>query len=426
MGTRFVLPLAGFVILVSAQAQAQAQAPATGSQTPVAQPGAVPNSLTAPGSGVAAPHTSPCVPCPADEGGQRLWGGAEYLVWWVQGQRVPALVTTSPPGTALGQAGVLGVPGTGVLFGDSRINDRARHGVRLTLGTWLDDCRTCGVGGEFFILGDSTDGFAAASPGSPIIMRPFFNTVLNRPDAEIVAFPGIASGGIDVSTSSQLLGAGLFTRHLLCEGCLGCGNAYSFEGMLGYRYLNLYDEVSVTEQVNSIGTTPGAPPLGTSFRVNDTYRTLTQFHGPDVGVAARLVRDRLCLTAMARLAFGWNVRDLKVDGSTALTVPGLPATTSPGGLLSAGRIGETSSTVFSLVPEFRLGLGYRITERACVTVGYNLMWWTNVARAGDQIDLRVDTNLLPPALIPVVNRPPAIRDTTIWIQGFTAGLTFDY
>src|SRR6476659_9640207 len=53
----------------------------------------------------------------------RLWGGAEYLLWWVEGQRIPALVTTSPPGTPLAQAGVLGLPGTSALFGHSRMNE---------------------------------------------------------------------------------------------------------------------------------------------------------------------------------------------------------------------------------------------------------------------------------------------------------------
>ena len=33
-----------------------------------------------------------------------------YLAWTVKGDRIPPLVTTSPAGTPLGQAGVLGAP----------------------------------------------------------------------------------------------------------------------------------------------------------------------------------------------------------------------------------------------------------------------------------------------------------------------------
>ena len=42
----------------------------------------------------------------------RWWASADYLMWWVQGNQLPALVTTGPG------AGVLGQPGTSVLFGD--------------------------------------------------------------------------------------------------------------------------------------------------------------------------------------------------------------------------------------------------------------------------------------------------------------------
>src|SRR5262245_16532969 len=70
---------------------------------------------------------------------ERLWVEAEFLLWWMRGDRVPPLVTGSPPGAPIGQAGVLGVPGTVVLFGGERTNSDARSGGRLTIGVWLDD-----------------------------------------------------------------------------------------------------------------------------------------------------------------------------------------------------------------------------------------------------------------------------------------------
>src|SRR5262245_36284458 len=58
-------------------------------------------------------------PAPAPN---RLWGEVEFLVGWLRSYHVPALVTASPPGTPRDQAGVLGAPGTTVLFGDERVN----------------------------------------------------------------------------------------------------------------------------------------------------------------------------------------------------------------------------------------------------------------------------------------------------------------
>ena len=58
---------------------------------------------------------------------ERLWVRGDYLLWWMPGFNVPALVTTSPAGTPRNQAGRLDQPGTSILFGNSALNDgRAR------------------------------------------------------------------------------------------------------------------------------------------------------------------------------------------------------------------------------------------------------------------------------------------------------------
>src|SRR5262249_54883705 len=67
-----------------------------------------------------------------------FWARGEYLLWRVESQRLPPLLTASPPGTPLNAAGVLGTPGTVVLFGDERVNDEWRSGMRFELGAWLD------------------------------------------------------------------------------------------------------------------------------------------------------------------------------------------------------------------------------------------------------------------------------------------------
>src|SRR5437868_8563481 len=69
-----------------------------------------------PPAAVGAPPT-PVVPlAPYDDFSApgRLWFSADYLSGWVQPARLPPLVTTSPAGTPLAQAGVLGLPATSV------------------------------------------------------------------------------------------------------------------------------------------------------------------------------------------------------------------------------------------------------------------------------------------------------------------------
>ena len=62
---------------------------------------------------------------------------AEYLAWWTKSASLPALATTSPSGTPRSEAGVLGEPGTSVLFGGSDGDQRGRSGAALvsTIGS---------------------------------------------------------------------------------------------------------------------------------------------------------------------------------------------------------------------------------------------------------------------------------------------------
>lgn len=70
----------------------------------------------------------------------RVWGGVDYLLWWVRPGAAPPLVVT---GTAADPfPGALDQPGTRVLFGgNTGLAPDASSGVRLNLGTWLDNER---------------------------------------------------------------------------------------------------------------------------------------------------------------------------------------------------------------------------------------------------------------------------------------------
>lgn len=383
----------------------------------IAQETRAPSTLPADASSMAPSAAPKCdAPiCDTTPPATRSWFGAEALGWWVRGQSIPALVTTSAPGTALGSAGVLGAPTTSVLSGDSRVNGDMRFGGRFTAGYWLDDCQHCGIGAEFFILNQSGDTSVFSSTGTPILARPFTTFPGGVPSAQIVAFPNLSTGSVRTDASNNLLGAGIFGLKELCGGC-----NYRIYALAGYRYLRMDDEVDVTEQVTALRV-PGGLPLGTSFVVSDSYRTVNQFHGADLGLAARVTQGNWFVNGQVRLGIGATSRSLTLDGSTVVGVPGQTATTFPSGFLVPVS-SHQSDCAFSLVPDLRLNLGYRVTEHWDVFVGYNIMWWTNVIRAGDQIDTRVNPALIPPALGtgPIPALPTS--SSTVWAQGISIGV----
>src|SRR5262245_35359868 len=75
----------------------------------------------------------------------RIWVDTEVLLWWMSGARVPPLLTSSPPGTPRSSVGVLGAPGTTILFSGNSINEDLRVGGRITAGGWLDEGQNRGL-----------------------------------------------------------------------------------------------------------------------------------------------------------------------------------------------------------------------------------------------------------------------------------------
>jgi hypothetical protein len=348
---------------------------------------------------------------------------AEYLLWWMKGASVPPLVTTSPPGTPLPQAGVLGAPGTSVLFGGSDVNDNVRSGGRFAVGAWLDDCQTFGVEGWVFFLEDKSAGFSAASPGNPILARPFIDAVTGRPASEVVAFPGVASGSISASESSTgLVGANALLR---CNLCCGCD--YRLDVVGGYQFLRLKDQLGVSESL--VSTNPASPSFivpGTTVSVVDQFNTRNEFHGGDVGLRGEMRRGDWVLRGLADVAVGNNHQVVDVNGSTTVSVPGAPPpVTNVGGLLALpSNIGSRSRDRVAVIPQFGAQVGYQLTQHLRAYAGYTFIYWSDVVRAGDQVDLAVNPNLLPPATQPVSGplRPaPRFENTSFWAQGIDLG-----
>jgi hypothetical protein len=353
-----------------------------------------------------------------------VWAEAEYLLWWMRGAPLPPLVTTSPAGTPINQAGVLGAP---VLFGGSRANDEARSGFRVGVGGWFDEPRTWGAEASFFLLETKATGFVARSDGSTILSRPFVDAGTGRPGAERIAFPGDVSGAVSASEAgSGLLGAGALLRMNLC---CGCGTRLDLLG--GYRYLRFTDSLGVTESLTS--TSPNSPvfiPPGTLLDVTDRFHSRNQFHGGDLGLAGEFQRGTLSLCLLTKLAIGGNHQDADIAGGTTVTAPGAAPVRSPGGLLAqTTNSGHHSRDEVSLVPELGLKLGYQATPHLRFSVGYTYLYWSDVVRAGNQVDLTVNPNLVPGAPNPGVgpSRPAfGFQGTNFWTQGLDVAIQFSF
>jgi len=353
-------------------------------------------------------------PPPIPDSGNLFWAEVDYLAWTVKGDRPPALVTTSPAGTPSPQAGVLGLPTTTVLFGDSSVNGGWRSGGRLQAGYWFDPQHTRGIEASFFELQDASTSFAADSSTTPILGRPFINALVNQPASLLVAFPGSITGSVAVNESSRLLG---FDAHYRQN--IGIWGGQRISVLIGYRYLRSSDNLSIPEAVNSVIFGP--------LSAIDAFGAASNFHGIDLGLAGEAKRGPWMLEWRGTLALGANFNSATINGMTSANFGG-GITSAPGGLLAlSSNIGNFSQTRFSAVPELSLKAGYQVAPQWRIVAGYDLLYWTGVQRAGGLIDPTVNPFLLPLPTPGAPLRPmPVFNTSPLLAQGFNVGVRYNY
>ena len=413
--------------------------------------------LSAPGDGGSYGHS--CTSCGSDVGGGcgncgsmgacgsaccpcgpsgRFWIRGEYLLWWTKGMDLPPLVTTTNGNPLPQNAGVLGANGTNVLYGDNEIFDESRGGYRVRFGTWLDQCHWKGIEFDYFRLEDETDSFSRTSVGNPILARPFFNSNLNREDSELVAFPGLVSGTINVRADTEFMSfSPRFRCNLRCENfvpepacgcgqCNACGDTacspmggQRVDFTLGYRHMSLDERLRITEQLTS--TQNGT---ASTFNLNDTFATENSFNGAEIGIVWEYYRGPWSMEFFSRFGLGNSSRKVRIQGSTDSAVQGASFTDVGGLLALPSNIGTYEDDEFVVIPELGINLGYQIAPSMRFLVGYTFLYWNSVVRPGDQIDMRVNTDLLPPAIDTTGLDVPsfAFNDSSFWAQGLSLGL----
>lgn len=393
-------------------------------------PATLPPATVNPPPGAATPVSVVSAPAAGRPG---IWLDNDLLLWWMRSASLPPLVSGAAPGTPLATSGVLGTPGSGLVFGNQRIDENPRAGWRIRGGVWLDDDRTCGLEAEFFMLETNGARFGAGSDGSTILARPFFNAITGAPGAQLIAFPGLLAGAVGVdSMTTGLLGAGIWGRQRWCcwDWSCPCGptDTGRLDGLLGYRFFRFSDRLGITE--NLVTTAPVANiPLGTQIGVTDQFSASNQFHGLDLGLTGERRRGPWVINTVARLGLGWNLSEVDITGARAVTVPGFPTNVQPGGLLALqSNIGTHRHNEFTVLPELGARLGYQLTPALRLYVGYDLIYWFDVLRAGQQIDPVVNPLLLPP---PVPGATPlrpafAFHETDLWVQGISFGVQWRY
>ena len=252
---------------------------------------------------------------------------------------VPSVITTSPDGTPIDEAGVSGLPTTSSLLGPGRLDAQDNAAGRFNFGFYLDPCHCSSIESDFFLLDGSRFSFYASAPQDySILARPYFNTLSGLQDAELIGYPGSSEGWLRAVGETDLYGGGIaLRRNLYCgsgfqPGCnrLGaclssCGNGIDqgcgwvcsklqwlpagglmpvrVDGLVGWRAYEMDESLTITEN-RTVVDPAGALPLGTATSIVDQFETRNTFHGAVFGTDTDWAHGRWGVVSRLRVSLG--------------------------------------------------------------------------------------------------------------------------
>lgn len=315
---------------------------------------------------------------------------ADFLLRFTQGERAARVA-------ALGGPASLGV---GLNTGEDRSGPPLTGG-RFAVGVWSADfdpilcpdvrlpCRGVEVSGFFLGERSTTVVGGVAVPGLGA------STLAGRAAFEIWGIEANARVNAYQNPPGQWLRADL---------------------LAGFRYLALDGDLSAVRQTTfapDLTNFPAFAPLaGNLISQTASYSVRNRFYGGQVGLGTKLYGIRgVVLGGDFKLALGANHQELNVAGQVLSALP-LPAALA--GPFPADS-GSFSRNKFSYVPQLDLYVAVHVRKNLTARLGYSLLYWSNVARSGDQVELGTG-----------LGNVEIFRDRGLFLHGVDAGLQLSF
>jgi hypothetical protein len=339
---------------------------------------------------------------------------AEALLWWFKGNAAPPLVSD----------GLLDHAGTAVLLGGRDLDTNPNPGVRLTVGYAFTD--RWGLESSVFYIPTRTSSRSVSSSGqlgSTNLYVPVIDATLLNESVVHISSAGLYAGHAREELSNSLLGADLNSSMRVASG-----SGWRVEALGGLRYLRLRESFRFTTD------SPNLPPFRADvYRTTDQFDATNNFFGGQLGARAQRDWGSWFASGSVKVAVGAMVQTVGIEG-TLLTNDfngfGTPVAYPGGGYFATPtNIGERRRSVFAVVPEAGLTVGYRLTSWMSIVAGYTFLYASDVVRAPQQINRTVNYSPfnLPPGP-PTGPQEPSFRFTSsgFWAQGLNVGIALRF
>jgi hypothetical protein len=351
------------------------------------------------------------------------WAQVELLLWFAQDRDMPALVTTSDPGT-FPDLPAGGNDNVQVVFGDE-IEGELSAGFRSDYGMWVTN--NVGLGGRFWILAENNDSYFASGDGTgDSIGRPFFDGANNSQASLLINIDGALSAG---STFGGFVGAesslDIKAYEAYARTRFSCSKSCRLDFLAGYSHFDIEDSL----QISSTSVNLANPATLRTRTYSDSFEAENSFNGGQLGFEMVITRGRWMARSMTKVHLGNMEQNVSIAGVSSDDPDGpggAGATITPGGLLAQGNQGDYLRDVFAFAPEANFKLGYRFRKNVLLSAGYSFIYWDNVALNGDVVDPFISD----PAQLNTGTfgaRPEFVfDDSSLWVQGLDLGVIIDF
>jgi hypothetical protein len=366
--------------------------------------------------------------------GKEVWFSTEYILWWIKDAPMAPLLTTNlNPETLAENPGIVGVPGTAVLFGGDNLEFDPFSGFRANAGIMLTE--TWSIESSGFSLQKKSLGIAALSDptGLPNFTRPTIGAETGAEEAIfLVSFPGAFAGGIVIDTSTRLWGV-----EANVAKNLGRGDVFGIDVLGGYRFLGLDEDLTIADSSRVLEGGAGfflgeLITEGGYLAKTDVFDVSNNMHLVQLGARAELSLGKVYILAKARVGLGVNHEVLEINGSSSVLRPDGTTATTPGGLLAvSSNMGRHTNDEFVVVPEVGVNVGFNVTDRLRLFAGYNFLYISDVLRPGEQVNRVINPSLVPTNQLFGTNNTlqfpfPSLKSTDFWAHGLNAGIAFRF
>lgn len=353
-----------------------------------------------------------------------VWMTAEALLWFPQVRSTSPLVSTNGPGLSLELDG--GPPPAQVAFGgNNAFGGDLQAGFRLDGGFMLSE--DFGIGGRFWMLGESEDDFAREGTGAAGGFGiPFFDSdlVADQENSLQIMFndgPGGAddfTGSVAARSALSIYGTEGYGRLRL----LG-GKGYRSDFIGGFSHFGIDEELTLV--ANTTQTSGAGAGINTIFIDNITAEN--RFFGGQLGFLSSVGRGAWTLTALTKVHMG-SMDQTWMDRGSRQRV-GTPAV--PGGVFANTPDRTYSESNFCFAPEANLKLAYKLGPAMKFSVGYSFIMWDDVLMIGDNMNRNINGTYLEPdaggGVLPA-ERPifAGLETDSFFVHGIDLGLVFQF